>query len=152
MKLAHKTIQVSSVQLNKTSRAHCPHKASFHPLLAAFAHSTASPPPPPLGLSPPRGLELSMYLSMYLPMYLSMYLSMYLCMYLCICLCICLYIYLSTFLNPFTFFHPASKSPPLWQLSVCPLHPGLLFLLCSLDSTCKWDHMVFVFLWLAYFT
>ena len=54
-------------------------------------------------------------------------------------------------------FHPAPKPHPFWQLSVCSLYyvlvPTLLVsLFCSLDSTYKWNHIVFVFLWLAYFT
>ena len=44
---------------------------------------------------------------------------------------------------------------PLWQLSVCSMYQCFCFyfvkLFCSLDSTYKWDHIVFVFLWLAYF-
>ena len=33
-------------------------------------------------------------------------------------------------------------------------YASILFisLFCSLDSTCKWDHMILVFFWLAYFT
>ena len=50
--------------------------------------------------------------------------------------------------NPFTFF-TTLHSLPLWQLSV---YFYFVCLFCSLDSTCKWNHMVFVFLWLAYFT
>ena len=47
-------------------------------------------------------------------------------------------------------------SPPLWCQSLCSLHLWVchhfVSLLCSLDSTCKRNHMVFVFLPLAYLT
>ena len=59
-------------------------------------------------------------------------------------------------LFPFCSFPPPStlhlhlSCQPILYLWVC------LYLLvssdCSLDSTCEWNHMVFVFLWLAYFT
>ena len=57
-------------------------------------------------------------------------------------------------LNPFTF--SPSTQPPLWQPSVCFLiyqSVSILFvrLCCSLDSTYKWNHMVFVFFSLAYY-
>ena len=60
--------------------------------------------------------------------------------------------------NPLTFFHPYSPSPlpadscqsvPCIHASVSILFTSLF---CSLDSTYKWDHMVFLFLQLAYFT
>ena len=52
-------------------------------------------------------------------------------------------------------FHPAP--PPLLPLTTASLFSismslFLFCLFCSLDSTCKWNHMVFVFLSLAYFT
>ena len=61
-------------------------------------------------------------------------------------------------LHPFTFLTQLPNPPPLWQLSVCSLYLWVYFyfdcysLLCSLDSTYEWNHTVFVFLWLAYFT
>ena len=50
-----------------------------------------------------------------------------------------------------------TPSPPLWSLLVCSLFPCLWFyfascLFCWLGSTYRWDHMVFVFHRLAYFT
>ena len=49
---------------------------------------------------------------------------------------------------------PPNPNPP--KLSACSLYKSVsVFLVssvCSLDSTCEWDHVVFVFLWLAYFT
>ena len=41
------------------------------------------------------------------------------------------------------------RSFPCVHASVSILSVSLF---CSLASTCKWDHTVFVFLWLAYFT
>ena len=49
---------------------------------------------------------------------------------------------------------------PQWQAQICSLHQGVYFcfidrfsLCCSLDSTYKWYHMVFVFrLWLTSFS
>ena len=57
-------------------------------------------------------------------------------------------------LSPFSLSTPSP--PPLWQppvLSLLSLSFSILFvyLYCSLDSTYKWNHMVFVFLWLTYF-
>ena len=63
---------------------------------------------------------------------------------------------------PFYLFYPAPPTPlPLWQLPVgvfvsTSLVSILFFfclmvcLLCSLDSTYNWNHMVFFFLWLSY--
>ena len=59
--------------------------------------------------------------------------------------------------NLFAVLYPYPLPPfSLWQLSVCSMYPCLWFcfvhsLFCSLDFTYKWDHTVFVFLWLAYF-
>ena len=60
-------------------------------------------------------------------------------------------------LIPAPSFHQSFPLPFLWQLSVCPcfhVSGSVLFasLFCSLDSSYKWDHMVFVFYRLAYFT
>ena len=60
--------------------------------------------------------------------------------------------------NPFTFFQ--SVPTPLLPSDSCQSIPcihasvSILFvsLFCSLDSTYNWDHIVFVFLWLAFFT
>ena len=50
-------------------------------------------------------------------------------------------------------FHLAPKSPQ--QLSVCSLYLWVFFyfvcLFYTLESTYKWNHMLFVFLWQAYF-
>ena len=60
------------------------------------------------------------------------------------------------FANSFTLFH--SVSPPSLLTAASLFHVSgplsILFIrvFCSLDSTYKWDHMVFVFLWLACFT
>ena len=57
------------------------------------------------------------------------------------------------FLNPITQSHNPS---PLVAVSLFSTYESvsILFvsLFCSLDSTYEWNHMVFVFLWLAYFT
>ena len=57
--------------------------------------------------------------------------------------------------NPFTFFTQFPNPPPLWQLSICSLYLWVCFyflsLFCLLDSIYKWNHMVLVFHWLAYF-
>ena len=58
------------------------------------------------------------------------------------------------------FLHLLSSSSPnlstFWQLSASWLYPWVCFYFVpqfhSLDSTYEWDHMVFVFLWLLYFT
>ena len=66
--------------------------------------------------------------------------------------CLCLWVmYICFLVNPFTFFHPCPMTV------VCSMYPCLFqFCLvssfCSLDSTYKWEYMVFVFLWLAYFS
>ena len=67
-------------------------------------------------------------------------------------------VFICSLANPLTFFHPYSPSPlpadscqsvPCIHASVSILFTSLF---CSLDSTYKWDHMVFLFLQLAYFT
>ena len=50
-------------------------------------------------------------------------------------------------------FHSCIHLPLLWQLPVCSLWTCVCFImfvcwLCFLDSTCKWNHTVFIFLWL----
>ena len=40
----------------------------------------------------------------------------------------------------------------LWQAPVCFLYLSLFLFTCLLDSTCKWNHMLFLFLCLTYFT
>ena len=89
------------------------------------------------------------------------------------------YFFLFTFLLYFFHYHLVPLYPAavttLLSMSMCPfsflLHPSTLYaplavicspsesvsvlfvsLVCSLDSTCRWNHMVLVFLWLAYFT
>ena len=58
-------------------------------------------------------------------------------------------------LSSFLYSSPLHTTP-FWELSVCSLCLSVYFyfvcLFCSLDSTHKWNHMVFVFFWLAYFT
>ena len=61
---------------------------------------------------------------------------------------------LSMYMSPFSFLlDPSPQLPPravsLLSMSVSIL---LVSLFCSLDSTCEWNHMVFVFSWLVYFT
>ena len=36
-------------------------------------------------------------------------------------------IHICSLANPFPFFHPVPPTPPLWQLSVCSVHPCLCF-------------------------
>ena len=58
------------------------------------------------------------------------------------------FFFLAPLLHPLTHLAPA-----LSLLSFC--ESVSIFLVssgCSLDFTCEWNHMVFVFLWLAYFT
>ena len=60
-------------------------------------------------------------------------------------------------LNPFTFFtQPPTPFPPDYCQSVLCISESvsILFvgLFCFLDSTYKWNHVVFIFLWPAYFT
>ena len=45
--------------------------------------------------------------------------------------------------------HPFNP-PPIWQPSICSLFV-YVYLFC-LDSTYKWDHIIFVFLWLILFS
>ena len=61
--------------------------------------------------------------------------------------------------NPLHLFHPTPYLPALWQLLVCCLYLWVCFsfvlfvhLFCFLDSTYKWNQMVFVFLCLTCFT
>ena len=57
----------------------------------------------------------------------------------------------SFFLLLFLFLLPSGHCQPVPCFHACG--SGLLVsLFCSLDSPYKWDHMVFVFHWLAYFT
>ena len=63
--------------------------------------------------------------------------------------CLCPWVmHIFFLLTPSPSFIQPPLSPPtavsLFHVSVS------LFLFCSLDSTYKWDHMVFVFHWLAY--
>ena len=58
-------------------------------------------------------------------------------------------------LNSLILFHPSLHPSPLWQPSVCSLYLWVcscfvlfVHLFCSFNSTYKWNHMVFVFLWL----
>ena len=112
--LVHKTIQVSSVQLSKTSSARC----IVRRLPTASPFSTPFMPPLPSSTSP------------------SAFPSDYHHAVVCVCV---IYTY-GFFLNPFTFSHSAPKPPPLWQLSVCSMYPCICFYsFCSLDSTYKWD-------------
>ena len=68
------------------------------------------------------------------------------CLWLCVCACM-------------FFGQSLPVSPHLLPSEICQSVPcsyasGFIWfitLFCSLDSTYEWDHMVFVFLWLAYF-
>ena len=57
-------------------------------------------------------------------------------------------------LNSFTFFAQHPQLPPIWQLSVCSLYLWVCFgcLFYSLDSTYKWNHIIFVCVWLISFS
>ena len=72
------------------------------------------------------------------------------------CTCCPQIIYTCSLTRPFPFFLPYLTPAPLWSLSVCSLFPCLWFhftcLFCSLGSWYRWDHMVFVFHCLSYFT
>ena len=48
-------------------------------------------------------------------------------------------------LYPLTNTSPFSPAPSLWQVLLYSL---FLWILTFLDSTCKWDHIISVFLWL----
>ena len=128
MTLVNKTIQVSSVQLCHTSSSHC------------------------VVCSPPTGKSLStiayppalLYLS-HFPFHLTI-ITLLSASFLFICLFL---------LNPSTFFHPAPKPtfPDSCQSVLCIYESvSILFvtLFCSLNSTYEWNHMVLVFLSLAY--
>ena len=128
MTSVNKTIHVSSVQLNKTLSVHC----------------IVYPSPNTKSLVP-----------VYIP--LSLWLSPH------CCLCLCVYTSTSLSIHTYIFFAQSLHlvftqlpyPPSFWELSVCSLYLCLfLFYLlsCSLDFTHNWDHMVFVFLQLAYFT
>ena len=58
-------------------------------------------------------------------------------------------------LTPFLFFTHSSNPPPTWQPPKCSVYLWVCFcficLFVLLDSTAKWDHMVFVFFCLTYF-
>ena len=71
---------------------------------------------------------------------------------------LCLWVmHIRSLTNPFTIFYPVPQPPPtpkavsLFHVS---MSVSILFisLFSSSDSKYKWDHMVFVFLWMAYFT
>ena len=56
-----------------------------------------------------------------------------------------------TFWPPSPIF--AAPAPPLATTNLVSASMNLVFcFVLFLDSTYKWDHMVFVFLWLTYFT
>ena len=124
--LVHQTIQVSSVQFSKTSSAHCIvcplPKASLLPFPLVSPCSTST------------------YSHPLFPLTITTLLSVSMC-----------YIYTVFLKIPLPSFIQLPSHPLIWQLSVYSTYP-CLFLFCSLDSTYKWDHMVLVFLWLAYFT
>lgn len=64
------------------------------------------------------------------------------------------HIMISNILIPFLLhlFHPFSHSHPLWPPAICSLFLWVCFcfinLFCFADSTYKWNHVVFVCLWL----
>ena len=58
--------------------------------------------------------------------------------------------------KPFIFFTQSPNPPPIWQLSVCSLYLWVhfcfvcfLYLWVCLNSTYKWNHMAFFFLWVT---
>ena len=55
-------------------------------------------------------------------------------------------------LIPFIYFAHSPQPPPFWQPPICSLYLWIYFHIvssfCFLDSTYKWDHAVFLFLWL----
>ena len=67
-----------------------------------------------------------------------------------------IYIYTFFLLNSFAYFTQLPTPPFHWQMSVFYIYESVSILLvclfCSLDSIYEWNHMVLVFLWLAYFT
>ena len=128
--LVCKTIQVSSVQLNKISSAYCimlslPHAKSLSAPIFPPSAPTLPSPHPPFPLAITRLLSSSMC---------------YVCVF---------------WLTPSLYFIQSPNPLPSDSCQSVPcIHVSVLLfvsLLCSLDSTCKWYHMVFVFLWLAYF-
>ena len=58
-------------------------------------------------------------------------------------------------LNPYHLFllpHPIPLPSGNYQVVLCNYPSVSLCLSCSLESTCKWAHMLFVFLWLTSFS
>ena len=121
-----KTIQFSSAQPNKTLRAHCircPSPQSKSRSILNFlplAHLHLSSPPFP----PANSTLLSESM----------------------CLCAT---YVRSLENPFTFFHLVPQPRPSDSCQSVPcIHASVSFvfisLFCSLDSTYKWDHMVYI--------
>ena len=156
MTLIHKTIQVSSVQVNKTLSLHC----IMHPSPRAKSLSIRIPllcPPPPRP-DPPFPRVITTLLSclcvcvyvcihMYIHTHTYIYTQKHICKY--IWGFFCLIPSASFILPPTSLPSDSCQSVPYVYASVSIL---LISLFCSLESTYKWDRMVFVFLWLAYFS
>ena len=124
--LVCKTVQVSGVQVSNTSSAY---RIVFSPLKV-------------------KSLIFTIYLSSALA-HLPHLLSLWQSPNCSLCLG-------DFFLNSFPFFTQPSSPPPLKQLLVSFMYWLICFcfvsLFYSLDSKYKWNLLVFVFLWLAYFT
>ena len=110
--------------LHMVSRAHHPRQSLFlSPLFPPLPTSTSTHP-------------------------LSLWLSSQFCLWLCV-MYICLWLIPSSFIQ--SSLHPSDicQSLQCIHASISVLFVSLFY---SLDSIYTWDYMVFVFLWLAYFT
>ena len=64
-----------------------------------------------------------------------------------------LYFWISSPFSPLHQHSPSSATTSNHQSLLCICESvSVVSLFCSLDSTYKWNHMVFIFLWLTYFT
>ena len=127
--LVHKIIQVSSVQVNKTSSAHCImcyHLNSFR--LSPLSHLCPSPPNPSVPF--PSGFHHTA-ICVYMYVCVCMYAHTHACI-ACMCIwhvcidiyamCVCDFFFAQSLLSS-----SPPNSPPLWQLSVCFMYPCLSF-------------------------
>ena len=135
--LVHKTIQVSSVQLNKTSSAQC----IMHPLLKVKFLSIPIYPPHSLPSStspyPPFPLAITVLLSVCVS-----YMCVCVCFIYVTCACVHIYMYMCVYTYhkhayTFTFFYPTLSPLTAFRLFYASVSILFFKLFCSLDSTYK---------------
>ena len=119
-----------------------PSKFSFHFHLTALVHLHLHPLPSPSGY---HHIVVCVYVicRIYHEVHIHMYVYVFIYLYRYI---FCLIPSPSFIQLPAPFPFDSCQSIPCIHASVSIL---FISLFCSLDSTYKWDHMVFVFLWLA---